>query len=105
MSSKPLAQWYLYMIKMAGGQLYTGISKDVERRFAEHQSGSTKAARSLRGKGPLQLVFSCPAGDHSQALRLEYHVKQLTAKQKKHLVQHKCLPSDLIFSQTFSKTT
>lgn len=98
-------QWYLYLVQLASGQLYTGITTDVDRRFAEHQSGSAKAARCLRGKGPLKLVFSCPAGDHSQALRLEHQVKKLTRSQKLNLVKQKHLPIDLTVSQSFSKTT
>ncbi|SFC00876.1 putative endonuclease [Marinospirillum celere] len=98
-------EWYLYILQLASGQLYTGVTTDVQRRFAEHQSGSAKAARSLRGKGPLQLVFWCPVGDQSQALKLEYQVKKLTRLQKLNIVQQKRLPFDLTASQSFSKTT
>jgi len=88
-------QWHLYILRLASGHLYTGITTDVERRFAEHQSGSPKAAKSLRGKGPLALVFSCPVGDQSQALRLEARIKKLSRAEKLKLVQQKCLPFDL----------
>ncbi|MDR9467491.1 GIY-YIG nuclease family protein [Marinospirillum sp.] len=88
-------QWHLYILQLASGQLYTGITTDVERRFAEHQSGSARAAKSLRGKGPLQLVFTCRAGDQSQALRLEARVKKLSRAEKLKVVQQKCLPGDL----------
>lgn len=49
-------------------RLYTGISTDVQRRLAEHQSG--KGARALRGRGPLQLVWQQSVGEQSLALRL-----------------------------------
>jgi len=91
-------EWSLYMLKTAAGQLYTGITTDVGRRFAEHQSASSKAAKSLRGKGPLELVFSCPVGDRSQALRLEARIKKLSPAQKWQLVQQNCLPADLTAS-------
>ena len=45
MAEEQARQWYLYMLQLASGQLYTGITTDVERRFAEHQSGSAKAAK------------------------------------------------------------
>ena len=32
------------------GNLYTGITQDVQRRFKEHQEGGAKAAKYLKGK-------------------------------------------------------
>ncbi|ANI30768.1 GIY-YIG nuclease [Yersinia entomophaga] len=77
--------WSIYLIRTAAGSLYTGITTDVSRRLAQHQSG--KGAKSLRGKGELNLVFHCVAGDRSTALKLEYRLKQLTKKQKERLVR------------------
>ena len=77
-------QWQLYLVRTAKGSLYTGITTDVERRVAQHQSG--RGARALRGKGPLDLVFHCAAGDRASASRLEYQVKQLPRQQKLLLV-------------------
>ena len=77
-------EWYLYLIQTAAGALYTGISTDVERRFTAHSRG--QGAKALRGRGPLTLVFSRPVGDHANALRLEYRVKQLTRSRKRKLI-------------------
>ncbi|MGD9426877.1 GIY-YIG nuclease family protein [Pantoea sp. NSTU24] len=73
-------RWQLYIVRTAKGSLYTGITTDVARRVAQHQSG--RGARALRGKGPLELMFHCEAGDRASASRLEYQVKQLTRQQK-----------------------
>lgn len=78
-------QWYLYLIQTASGTLYTGITTDVTRRLAEHCSG--RGAKALRGRGPLTLVFQSPAGDRSNALRLEYRVKQLSRVKKLAIVR------------------
>ncbi len=78
--------WSLYLLRTRTGHLYTGISTDVDRRFREHQAGSSRAARSLRGKGPLQLVFSAEVGSRGSAARLEYCVKQLARQQKEALI-------------------
>ncbi|XBS70470.1 GIY-YIG nuclease family protein [Acerihabitans sp. KWT182] len=75
--------WYLYMIRTGDGRLYTGITTDVMRRLKQHEQGV--GAKALRGKGPLTLVFHCPAGDRSRALRWEYRIKQLTHRQKERL--------------------
>ncbi|MBN4076675.1 GIY-YIG nuclease family protein [Mariprofundus ferrooxydans] len=76
--------WFLYMIRCNKGQLYTGISTDVARRFAEHESG--KGAKFLRGKAPLRLQFEQCVGSHSEALKVEIQVKKLSKKEKERLI-------------------
>lgn len=87
--------WHLYLVRTASGSLYTGISTDVERRFAEHQAGAPKGARSLRGKGPLELVFRARAGDRSRASRLEWHIKRWPRSRKEALIRGEITLSDV----------
>ncbi|ADW72129.1 MULTISPECIES: GIY-YIG nuclease family protein [Rahnella] len=89
------ANWFLYMLRTPTGMLYTGITTDVQRRLGQHQSG--KGAKSLRGKGELQLAFQCPAGDRSLASKLEIKVKKLSKAQKELLVRNapECLENYL----------
>ncbi|ACT11652.1 GIY-YIG nuclease family protein [Pectobacterium aroidearum] len=89
-------QWYLYILRTITGALYTGITTDVSRRLNQHQTG--KGAKALRGKGELTLVFHCLAGDRSNALKLEYRIKQLSKNQKERLVQDQ--PQTLCISDT-----
>ena len=81
----PSSEFSVYILRCADGTLYTGIAVDVERRLAEHRSGR-RGARYLRGRGPLELVFSTVVGDRSTASRLEYRVKQLNRVKKGDLV-------------------
>ncbi|SEM64004.1 GIY-YIG nuclease family protein [Halomonas caseinilytica] len=81
MEKEAACQWHLYVIEMANGALYTGITTDVERRLAEHRAG--RGAKALRGKGPLQLVYQQAVGDRGEALRLEAGVKRLSAQGKR----------------------
>ncbi|WFF43204.1 GIY-YIG nuclease family protein [Salinicola endophyticus] len=74
--------WYLYLIETAAGALYTGITTDVARRFAEHSRG--KGARALRGRGPLTLRHVERVGSQSEALKREAAIKRLGAAQKRH---------------------
>lgn len=76
--------WHLYLVRCRDGSLYTGITTDVERRLADHDRN--RGARRLRGRGPLQLVFSRAVGDRGAALRLEYRVKRLSRAAKERLV-------------------
>lgn len=79
--------WFLYLVRMASGSLYCGITTNVERRFAEHCSSGPKCARALRGRGPLTLAFQHEVGDHGQALRLEHRVKKLPRAEKERLLR------------------
>lgn len=78
--------WYLYMVRTAKGVLYTGITKDVERRFAEHQSGGPKAAKALKGKGPLTLAYVESVGSKVDAYKREFAVKRLKKAAKERMV-------------------
>ncbi|GKW16460.1 hypothetical protein BSK71_00805 [Pectobacterium actinidiae] len=90
------SRWYLYILRTVAGTLYTGITTDVSRRLNQHQTG--KGAKALRGKGELTLVFHCLVGDRSDALKLEYRIKQLSKSQKERLVQDQ--PKTLCISNT-----
>ncbi|MFB2654567.1 GIY-YIG nuclease family protein [Shewanella seohaensis] len=82
-----VSTWYLYLIRCANGHLYTGITTDVARRFNEHQSSSPKAAKYLRGKGPLTLMYQEQVGTRSDALKREIAVKKLSRAQKLALIE------------------
>ena len=79
-----MAGWYLYMIRCRGGNLYTGIATDVDRRLADHQTN--RGAKYLRGKGRLKLVFKRRIGRHGLALKIERWVKRLPKEKKERLV-------------------
>ncbi len=80
--------WFLYLVRTHKGSLYTGITTDVERRFAEHQSSGPKAAKALKGKGPLILEFSYPIANRSIASQLECRIKKLTKSKKEQMINH-----------------
>jgi putative endonuclease len=92
-----MATWHLYIIRTRGGHLYTGIATDVERRYAEHCAGGAKAARYLRGRGPLTLVFSQEVGSQSAALQAERAVKKQPKAVKETIVAGR-LPLELLIS-------
>jgi putative endonuclease len=67
--------------------LYTGITTDVSRRFAEHQGSGDTGAKYLRGRGPLTLVFQKKLGSRSLALGVESRVKRLSKARKEELIR------------------
>lgn len=74
--------WFVYMIENKLGHFYTGICKDMARRFNEHNSSGAKCAKALKGKGPLKLIFCCQIDDHSAALKMEIWIKKLSKADK-----------------------
>lgn len=90
-----MSTWFVYIIRCADDSLYTGITTDVSRRFAEHAKVGPRAAKYLRGRGPLTLVFSAPAGTKSNALSSERRIKALPRKEKLALLDGRLALTDL----------
>ena len=76
--------WYLYILRCRDDSLYTGITTDVEKRLEAHRSG--KGAKYTRGRGPLELAYREACGTHSDALKREYQIKQLSRQEKQSLI-------------------
>ena len=77
--------WYLYILRCRDDTLYTGITTDVEKRLEAHRSG--KGAKYTRGRGPLELAYREACGTHSDALKREYQIKQLSRQEKQLLIE------------------
>lgn len=82
--SKP---YYVYMLRCTDGSLYAGITTDVERRFAEHLSGSTKGAKYTKTHPPKEIAAVWQTENRSVASKLEWRLKHLTKQQKEALCQ------------------
>lgn len=80
---KPPSCWYVYLIECSDGSVYTGITTDVERRYAQHLAG--KGARYTRSRPPVRLLGRCACADRAEASRTEYRIKQLAAAEKRAL--------------------
>ena len=87
--------YFVYLLRCADHSLYTGITTDVSRRFAEH-SGKPAGAKYTATRTPVRIerVWSC--ADRSLASRLEYAVKTLTHAQKERLVFDAAYLSELL---------
>lgn len=95
-------QFSLYIVRCANGSLYTGIARDVQKRLAEHESGP-RGARYLRGKGPLEIVFSELVGNRARASRLEHRVKRLSRIRKLALIDGRLQLSELADDQVLEE--
>lgn len=77
--------WLVYIMRCADDTLYTGITSDLERRTAEHNSGT--GAKYTRGRTPVVPVYHERCADKSEALRREIQIKAMTRKQKLELIK------------------
>ena len=67
--------WQVYMILCTDDSLYTGITTDVERRFAQHLDGT--GAKYFRGHTPLRIVYLEGGHDRSSPSSREAAIKKL----------------------------
>lgn len=72
--------WHIYIVECADGTLYTGITNNLEKRLKQHNDN--KGAKYTRGRGPVALVKSFKRPTKSDALKLEYKLKQLSKEEK-----------------------
>lgn len=78
--------WYVYMVRCRDGSLYTGITKDLDKRVKAHNSGKD-GARYTRSRRPVTLVYAKQVASRSAAARLEYQFKRLPPAQKNLLIR------------------
>jgi len=72
--------WRVYLLRCADDSLYCGISKDLEARIAQHNAG--KGSKYTRSRLPVELVAASGELSRSDALKVEYAVKQKPANRK-----------------------
>ncbi len=72
--------WFVYILECRDGCLYTGITRDLDRRFRQHLTG--RGARFTRAHPPLRVLGTTACTDQSAASRLEYQIKRLPRERK-----------------------
>jgi len=82
---KRTGSYYVYIVKCKGGTYYTGSTNDLENRIMLHNSG--RGAKYLRGKAPVELVYTRGCRDFKNALRAERDIKKLSHKEKEEIVR------------------
>src|SRR3546814_17084852 len=80
MSVAAAKPWFVYLVRAANGSLYCGISDDVNRRFAVHQSG--RCARFFHSSPAVALVFVEACSSKGDALRREGAIQRLKKSAK-----------------------
>ena len=76
--------WHVYIVQCADNTLYTGVAREPAKRVHQHNAG--RGARYTRGRLPVELVYEEQAGDRGSALKREYEIKRLNAREKRKLI-------------------
>jgi putative endonuclease len=72
--------WIVYILRCRDNTLYTGITKNVEKRLITHNKGT--ASRYTRARLPVKLLASSTCMSKGEALRLEIKIKKLPKHKK-----------------------
>ena len=76
--------WYVYILRCSDGSLYTGITKNIEKRLKAHNAGN--GARYTRGRKPVTLVYKERQANQSLARQREAQIKKCGKRNKEKLV-------------------
>ena len=79
--------WIIYILRCVDGSLYTGITKNVERRCQQHNDGT--ASRYTRSRRPTKLVWQEVQPSRSSALKREAAIKAMTRRDKLAMIRLK----------------
>lgn len=80
--------YFFYIVRCKDNSLYCGITTEVDRRLAEHNSNTTKAAKYTRSRFPVNLVYKEIYETKNLALKREYAVKKLTKYEKEKIIEN-----------------
>ncbi|HZJ68534.1 MAG TPA: GIY-YIG nuclease family protein [Candidatus Eisenbacteria bacterium] len=76
---------YVYILECKDGTFYTGWTKDIKRRLAEHNSGL--GAKYTRGRCPVELRYVEEFETKEAAMSREFAIKKLSRAEKKQLIK------------------
>ena len=72
--------WVVYILRCSDESLYTGITNNIEKRFAAHNQGT--ASKYTRSRRPVELLTTSAKMEKTEAMRLELEIKKLSQSKK-----------------------
>ncbi|MBU0574090.1 MAG: GIY-YIG nuclease family protein [Candidatus Margulisbacteria bacterium] len=77
--------YFVYILECESKALYTGITTDLERRFAEHKRG--KGGHYTSSNPPVKILYSEEHGSRSDATKREIQIKRWSRTKKIALIE------------------
>ncbi len=81
--------WKVYLLRCSDNSLYTGITRDLNRRLNEHNNNDRLASAYTRARRPVVLVYHESYVNRSSASKREAVIKKMTKFEKEKLVTKK----------------
>jgi putative endonuclease len=73
--------FYTYLLQsMKDGKFYTGYTRDLRKRFSDHNSGKVF---STKGRGPFRIIYYEACLDEDDAKAREIYLNPVRSKQEK----------------------
>ena len=72
--------YYVYILLCKGGNLYTGYTDNLKKRFQDHRDG--KGGKYTRSHMPDKIVYKEKLSTKSKALKREIEIKNWSRKEK-----------------------
>ena len=82
-----MSDWKVYLLRCSDNSLYTGITRDLNRRLDEHNHDDRLASAYTRARRPLKLVYQEPCIDRSNATKREAAIRKMTKAEKENLIK------------------
>lgn len=81
--------YFIYILECSNGTYYTGYTTDIERRYQEHVSGSSKC-KYTRSFPPKRIAacWEIISEDSSLARKIESEIKSTNRQEKLKLIQN-----------------
>ena len=77
--------WQVYILRLSDDSLYTGITKDLDRRMRQHKNGN--GSKYVKGRLPFELVYTEERDDRTDAMRRESEIKNYSRERKERLIE------------------
>ena len=75
---------YAYILRCVDGTLYCGWTNDLSQRLEAHNSGY--GSKYTRSRLPVELAYYEEFDSKEEAMSREWHLKQLSRKEKINLI-------------------
>jgi putative endonuclease len=81
-----MRQYYVYILRCFDGTFYTGVTNDVDKRFAQHCAGESRDSYT-RFRHPLQLVHVSEFTRIGEAIDFEKQLKGWSHRKKRAFIE------------------
>ena len=76
----------IYILKCSDGTYYTGLTKDLDARVLEHQTGTNPESYTF-GRRPVKLMWSIVTESYQEAFQWEHQIKGWSRAKKVALIR------------------